>query len=419
MIAALFWLCAGSIVYTYVGYPLLLTLIARVRSTPPTVAAELPSITLLIAAYNEEAVLTQKLDNVLSLDYPRDLLQVIVMADGSSDSTPTIVEQYAAYGIELSYLLPRRGKMAAINRAMPQAQGEIVVFSDANNLYEANALRELVAPFADPAVGAVSGAKVIMENDGALGDTEGLYWRYESFIKEWETRLGSCAGVAGEIFALRRVLFVPPPERIINDDFYLAMRLIRRGFRVVYAPRALSYERVSPSVQDEVVRRSRIVAGRYQAIALWHHLLPLDRPMVVWQIVSHKFLRPLVPIAMIGALLSNVLAVLWPSEATSFPLLHLAPPYNWLLLGLQLLFYAVAWLGGHVAQRGLLGKLLFVPTYLVYNNFAALVGLYRFVKGRQTPLWERVPRRHKAQQLPAEPAALPSAPQECAGRKRQ
>lgn len=393
MIALLFWLCVGSILYTYLGYPLLLWLLARGKPEHPSGMFTTPPVTVLIAAYNEASVIARKLENTLALNYPLDRLQILVAADGSDDATPDIVKSFAERGVELSYNPERRGKMAAINRAIPQVRGEVIVFSDANNMYAVEALRELIGHFADPKVGAVTGAKVIESGDGALGESEGLYWKYESFIKERETRLGSCSGVAGEILALWRDLYQPPPDHIINDDFYIAMSVIKRGYRVVYAPRALSAERVSATAQDEMVRRARIIAGRYQAIALAGELLPWNQPLVVWQIVSHKFLRPLVPVAMIGALLANVLAVIWPTPFTGpVSWLLLAPPANWVVLAGQLAFYGAAWLGGRIGKRGLLGKLLYLPTFLVNSNLAALVGLFRFLRKRQTTLWQRARR---------------------------
>ncbi|MFN8455453.1 MAG: glycosyltransferase family 2 protein [Anaerolineae bacterium] len=393
MIATLFWGCVGVVLYTYLGYPVLLAVLARLRPKPPHYEPITPTVTLLIAAYNEEAVIAQKLDNSLALDYPPEKLHILVAADGSDDRTPDLVRNYAGRGVELSYSPPRRGKMAAINRAIAQVRGEIVVFSDANNLYEPAAVRELVAPFADPQVGAVTGAKSILSGDGALGESEGLYWRYESFIKKQETHLGCCTGVAGEILAIRRRLFELPPEHIINDDFYMAMSLVKRGYRVVYAPQARSWERVSLSAQDEVTRRARIVAGRYQVITLAPRLLPWQRPLVVWQVVSHKFLRPLVPLAMLGALLANLLSLFWPDRSPRRSLFRLTPPFNWLMLGLQLLFYGLAWLGNRRERGDKLGKLLYLPAFLVNSNLAALMGLYRSLRGGQSSLWQRVQRR--------------------------
>jgi hypothetical protein len=283
--------------------------------------------------------------------------------------------------------------MAAINRAMLRARGDVVVFSDANNLYDPGTLRELAGPFADPSVGAVTGAKSIAQGDGTLGTSEGRYWKYEAFIKAQETRLGCCVGVSGEVLALRRDLFQPAPDHIINDDFYMAMRAIRRGYRVVYAPKAISRERVSPSARDEMARRARIVAGRYQAIAHAHKLLPLRRPLVAWQIVSHKFLRPLVPLAMAGMLLTNLAAVVRPPAAGHPRLLVLGPPFAGALLILQAAFYAAAWLGHRAPDGSLPGRAFALPAYLVNSNLAAVIGLVRYLARSQSPLWERVPRR--------------------------
>ncbi|HRQ40142.1 MAG TPA: glycosyltransferase family 2 protein [Chloroflexota bacterium] len=384
MAAIVFVLSVGTILYTYIVYPALLAALARLWSRPVHTAVHTPTVTLLIAAYNEEETIAQKIENSLALDYPPEHLQILVAADGSADRTAPLVAAYAHQNVVLNYEPARRGKMAAINRAMPRATGEIVVFSDANNFYQADALRELVKPFADASVGAASGAKIIAKGDGVLGESEGLYWRYESFIKEKETAVHSSVGVAGEILAIRRHLFEPPPDDIINDDFYIAARLLHRGYRVVYVPAARSIERISPTAQDEMARRARIVAGRYQAIWRSRELLPWKRPLLTWQIVSHKFLRPLVPLAMIAAWAANLV------------LAFRARPLARLLFLLQMGFYATAVLGACFQPGGRLGKLLYLPTYLVTSNLAALLGLGRFLAGKQTTRWQRVPRRQSA-----------------------
>lgn len=390
MFGILFWFFVIVIIYAYAGYPLLLTLTARLLDRRPQTAAITPPVTLLIAAYNEEKTIAAKLENCLQLDYPREQLQILVTADGSSDRTPEIVQQFADRGIELNYSPPRMGKMAAINRAMPRATGDIVIFSDANNMYAPDTIREMVKPFADPEVGATSGAKTIIKGDGALGDSEGMYWKYESYIKKQETLTGSITGVVGELFAIRRELFASPPDKIINDDFYMAMQLIHQNYRVVYVPTARSSERVSLSAEDEMTRRSRIVAGRYQAL----NLLPFNRPLVVWQIASHKLLRPLVPIAMIGAFLANLLAVLISSQTSANKsVLRLTQPFAWIFLVLQIVFYGLAWLGNSTSLDGKVGKVLYLPTFLVNSNYAALIGLYRMLTKRQTTLWQRAQRR--------------------------
>lgn len=392
--AGLFWFCASLILYVYAGYPLLLTLVARFKPKPQPCPDHFPPVTLLIAAHNEQAVIADKLENTLTLDYPARRLQILVTADGSDDKTPEIVCAFGSRGVELAFDRPRRGKMAAIIRAMPRVSGEIVVYSDANNNYAPDALRALVNPFADPTVGVVAGAKLIYNGDGTLGESEGLYWKYESFIKEQETRLGCCTGFSGEILALRRSLFVPPPEDTINDDFYLAMQAIRRGYRAVYAPNARSYERVSPSARDEIDRRCRINAGWFQSISGARTLLPWDRPLIVWQVVSHKFLRPFVPLAMAGMALATIAVIIFPATVDD-GLLHLAPPFNVLALLCQLAFFGLAWLGNRMERTAnrRLPFYLYLPTFLFNSNWAALVGLYRFLTRRQTVLWQRLARR--------------------------
>lgn len=393
MIANLFWLFVAGIFYTYAGYPLLLALLARIWPKTPPYKPSTPSVTLLIAAYNEEAVIAEKIKNSLELDYPRDRLQILVTADGSSDRTPDIVREYADQGIELIFNPPRRGKMDAINRAMPHASGEIVLMSDANNMYQSNVLRELVAPFADPTVGVVTGGKSIVSGDGPLGESEGLYWKYESFIKEQETRLGCCMAVAGEIIAIRHSLFEPLPEGALTDDTRMAMRIIGQGYRVIYASKARSYERVSASAQDEISRRAKIYGGRYQDLAAVPKILALGRPVVAWQVLSHQTMRTLLPLMMLGALLTNFIAVVWPIRTISPSLGNLGWPFNWVMFSLQLAFYGVAWLGNRKEFGGVIGNLVYLPTFLVNSNLAGLIGLYRLLIGNQSPVWERVQRR--------------------------
>lgn len=394
LIALLFWGSLGGIFYTYFGYPVLIFLLAKIIHKPEAYQTYKPSVTLLIAAYNEEIVIEEKLKNSLSIDYPGNLLQILVVTDGSADKTPEIAKRYIPYGIEILHEPERRGKMAAINRALPNARGEIVVFSDANNYYQPDTILKLVQPFGDPGVGAVTGAKVIGQGDGSLGASEGLYWKYESFIKKQESRAGSCTSAAGEVLAIRKNLYLAPPDNVINDDFYIAMQIVRNGYRLVYAPEAKSLERVSPSAQDEITRRTRINAGRFQAITMANQILPFNRPLLVWQILSHKFLRPLVPFFMIGAALSNLLAVLFPPSVKG--LWILSQPYNLIFLGLQILFYVLAWIGRKTGNRGEQSKLIrlfYIPTFLTNSNYAALIGFFRFLRGSQSHMWDRIQRR--------------------------
>lgn len=389
----LFWLSVAAIIYVYAGFPLVLTLLASIHPKRPQYFPVTPFVTLIIPAYNEEAVISQKIENSLSLDYPPERLQILVAADGSTDRTTEIVRAYAAHGIELSFNSVRQGKMAAINKAISMVRGEIVIFSDANNIFTPKVVRDLVTPFSDPEVGCVSGAKTIMRGDGMLGDSEGLYWRYEAYIKKQETRLGCCTSVAGEILAIRRTLIEPYPDNIINDDFYMAMRVIMRGYRVIYAPEARSLERISLSQKDEMTRRARIIAGRYQIMTMPHKLIPLSRPVLLWQIVSHKFLRPLVPFAMAGAIISNLFAVIWPSDSASNSLLLLAFPFNWIMLAFQTMFYGLALVGNRIRNHRTISRVLYLPTFLFSSNMAAIIGLYLYISKRQPHLWQRAKRR--------------------------
>lgn len=395
MTAAAFWAATLWIVYVHAGYPLVLWTLALLRRSRPArdgTPGDLPSLTIVIAAHDEQDVIAEKLENTLDLDYPAEKRRVIVASEGSRDATVEIVERFAARGVEQSFRPERRGKVAAINEAVSRARGEIVVFSDANNFYERDALRRLAAAFEDPRVGAATGSKCVRRDDGSVAESEGLYWRYESFIKRQEARLSSCIGAAGEILAVRRELLEPIPAGVINDDFYLALRVLCRGYEVAYVPDARSWERASLRLEDERVRRARIVAGRYQALAMARRLFPWRRPLLLWQLLSHKLARPLVPWAMMLALAANLAAWLWPPPPGS-SWLRLAPPVAaWLLAG-QAAFYLLAFAGARFRLRGPLGRLLSLPAFLVSGNLAAAAGLVGYLSGRQTAIWSRVARR--------------------------
>jgi len=293
--------------------------------------------------------------------------------------------------VELTHTSLRDGKLAAINRAIAQARGDIVIFSDANNMYDPDAVRKLIAPFSDPTVGATTGAKLIIQDGSELSGAEGIYWQYESWIKTNETILGTCTSSVGEILAIRRELYNPPPTHIINDDYYIVLDLIKRGLRVFYVPEARSFEYISATARDEIVRRTRMNTGKYQAIFMSYRLLPFNRPVLLWQIISHKYFRAFLPFGFIGALVTNIFLVLLQRD-TSTSLLGLSLPYAWAFLFMQLFFYLLAALGNLVKVQGLLGRLIYLPAYLVNSNIAILRGFYGFISGTQTNIWERVRR---------------------------
>ncbi len=370
----------ATIAYTYVGYPAILAAVHRLRGAGPQepVMPEMPSVTLIVAAYNEEAHIGARLRNLRELDFPADRLQVVVVADGSDDRTPVFA---AEEGALVLHRPERAGKAAALDRGVQVATGEILVFSDANNLYERQTLRELLAPFGDPTVGVVTGSKRISDRDGrALDHAEGAYWRYESAIKRWESALGSVTGVAGEILALRRAAYTALPAGTVNDDFTLAMQAALDGWRIAYAGSAVSLEPASATIDDEATRRARIVAGRYRSLVRLLPALARRRPLLAWQVVSHKGLRPLVPFAMIAAALSNARLVRGSGVARAT------------FVG-QLGFYLLA-TAGALAERGgrPQSRLTYLPYYLCRVNAAALAGVAELFSGEDVTLWERVAR---------------------------
>lgn len=395
LIGVWFWISLSAILYTYFGYPILIWLMpSRNAQKVERQSTDTPSVTLLIAAYNEKNVIEDKIKNSLAIEYPKDKLQILIITDGSDDGTDVIVKSFENAGVKLLHQPERKGKMAAINRAMPEATGEIIVFSDANNFYKPDTIQKLVQPFIDPQVGAVSGSKTIQKGDGELGNSEGLYWKYESFIKKQESRVSSCTSVAGEILAIRKKLYSTPPNYIINDDFFSAMQVLRQGYRIVYAQDAQSTERISPSAKDEITRRKRINAGRYQAISMSFGLLP-KKTILIWQIVSHKYLRPLVPFFMMIVLLMNFLAVFIPYPRPNH-WLYLSSPFGAVFLTLQVVFYLMAVIGMKIEKKQgdhRLRLLLYLPTFLVNSNLAALQGFFQFMKGEQGHLWQKVERR--------------------------
>ena len=369
----------GLVAYTFAAYPAIVAALARVRPRPPKRdPSHTPSVTLTVLAYNEADVIASKLENVRSLGYPAEKLEVIVVTDGSDDDTPERAQRFG--GVRVLHRPERAGKLAAMNRAAEAARGEVLVFSDANNMYAHDSLRELVAPFADPEVGMVTGRKAIDDGNGrALDRAEGLYWRYESALKSWESEIGSVVGAAGEILAFRRESYVSPPIGTINEDFAQAVLAAAQGWRVVYAPRALSLEAASATIGDEATRRSRLVTGRSQA--MWR-LLPMlvrRRPGYAWQVVSHKGLRPVVPWALLVAMATN---------------LQLARGPGWprWLVAAQLSFYATAVAGWLQERAGRRSRWTYLPFYFCRMNVAALHGLRDFAAGRREHVWTRVKR---------------------------
>ncbi|MBN2471657.1 MAG: glycosyltransferase family 2 protein [Anaerolineae bacterium] len=392
IIALLFWLAALAFLWTYFGYPLFMYLRARSKQTRSLTATQsLPALTLLIPAHNEADVIRRKLDNCTTLDYPAGQLQVLVIDDGSTDGTPAIIAEYAGRGITLLQQPVRSGKMAAVNRGFQEATSEIVVLSDASPSYEQQSLKILAQRFHDPTIGVVVGTLAVWDSASAVAKPAGLYWRYEAALRRWESTTGSTVAVHGNMFAIRRSLFRPLETGTINDEFSIAMEVLRQGYRVVYEPDAISYDDPSDSLEDEFNRRVRINAGRYQALFSAGYLKTptLD---LTFRLFSHKLLRPLTPVLMLVMLLANLILVLSHPAQLNFSLqnlLLLRGGWGHLLLAGQAAFYGLALLGWRLERRGHRNRLLNIITYFVSSNLAALVGLWRWLRGSQRVTWQK------------------------------
>ena len=376
MLVAIFWAALFLVVYTYLIYPALLWLLAAGRKMPEYAPlSEWPTASLIIAAHNEEAVLRTKLENALAMDYPAERLDIIVVSDASTDDTDRIAAEFAARGVRLHRQEVRGGKTEAQNAGVRLARGQFVAFSDANSMYAPSALKRLLAPFADERIGCVCGElQYANPDDQGAGKGEGLYWRYEQFLKRRESLLSSALGANGAIYALRRELFVELRGDIISD-FVAPLHAWRRGFRIAYEPTAVATEYSSVRFGDEFRRRRRIVSR--SLYGLWTEagvLNPFAHFFFAFQMFSHKLLRWLVPVWLLVVLAVNI--PLAESE------------YYGLLLALQVAFYGLAALGLLLPER--LGRywLFYVPTYFTATNLGTLLGLLSFLMGRRHRVWQ-------------------------------
>ena len=379
MRATLFWIALLTLVYHYVGYPLLLLMLGLRKKEALRTADITPSVSLIISAYNEETVIRQKLENSLSLDYPRDRLEVIVASDGSTDRTPDIVREYAR-DVALYDYPQRRGKNAALNATVPHARGDILVFTDANGMYQKDALGRLVRHFADPRVGCVCG-ELIYRNPTGNPVAEGYnhYWRYDQWLKTLESRLHSLLGANGSIFAVRRPLNETLNPRTSND-MVLPIKIAARGYAVVYEPEAVSVEAGSGGEGEELRRRSRIVARGL--LGVWEVLPAImrnGRPLLLVQLLSRKFIRYVYPLLLVPLLVSNV---------------FLEGPFYRTILALQLIPYLLLPVGYAFSRAGKKLRLLSLPYYFFVGNLAALLGLLKVVSLRELATWEAFDRRH-------------------------
>lgn len=383
MLIAIFIFFIGLILYVYVGYPLLILLLAmfRRRKVHSDDAFE-PTVSLIVAAYNEEQTIAAKLKNCLELDYPRHKLELIVFSDASTDRTDEIVKGYEKDGIILLSLTERSGKTAGQNLAVTRAQGEIIVFSDANAYWRPDAVRKIVRNFHDPSVGCVCGELIYFSRDKTLiGDAEGVYWSYEKLLKRLEDRAASILGANGSIYALRKALYVPLPEDIISD-FIEPLKIIEQGYRTIYEPAAISYEPPTTNFAEEYQRKKRIINRSFYALLYYRSLLnPIKHLVLSWQLVSHKILRWLIPFYLPIIFVVNLLLI----ESAFFQL----------TLALQILFYLTAWLGFWLERMRWHQVLFYAPFYYCLVNLAALEAIVSFfIKRQKFVIWNPIRTKH-------------------------
>jgi cellulose synthase/poly-beta-1,6-N-acetylglucosamine synthase-like glycosyltransferase len=377
---ALFWLAALLVGYTYAGYPALLLVWRHVRSLPDVRKdwTYSPRVSVIIVAYNEEARIGAKIENCLSFDYPPDRLGIVVVSDGSTDRTEAIVEKFASRGVQLVRVPGPNGKPSALSAAVPRVDGEVLLLCDTRQRLEPLALRELVANLSDATVGAVSGALHIRTGDSATAEGVGLYWRFEKWLRETESRTASTIGVTGAIYAVRRDLFPTLDPRTILDDVAVPMHVARSGKRVVFEPSAVAWDEPTESARLEFRRKVRTLAGCYQLVALDPNLLHPGRNPLLIGFVSHKLLRLMVP--------WSLLAV----AASSIVLASAGSPLYMLALAGQAGFYALALAGHLLPSDRRRPRLLAVPYALVLLNVAAAAALPAFALGRSRAAWKNV-----------------------------
>jgi biofilm PGA synthesis N-glycosyltransferase PgaC len=370
------------IFYTYIGYGIVIWFISRLKKRKTLqfkLTTELPELTMVIAAYNEDQFIHAKIQNTLSLNYPKHKFRIFAVTDGSTDRTPEVVRKFS--DVRLFHTPGRKGKIHAVNRVMKYVNTPIVIFSDANTFLNTDAVINIARHYADPQVGGVAGEKRIYKKaeDNASGAGEGLYWKYESFLKKKDSEVFSVVGAAGELFSVRTDLYTEPAENIIIEDFYLSLSIAAKGYRFIYEPEACATETASASVAEEWKRKVRICAGAFQSMILLKGLLnPFRYGMLSFQYISHRVLRwTLAPLFLPIVFITNVWLALY------------GPWIFVVIMAAQVVFYMIALLGYTNRERKISIKGFFVPYYFCVMNFSVYAGFLRFLKGKQSVVWEK------------------------------
>ena len=387
-----FWVSVILVSYTYIGYGILLWLMVKIKEVvkgkpAKCVAEEFPDVTLLVTAYNEKDCVTGKVKNSQELEYPKDKLHLVWITDGSIDGTPDLLRQYP--DVTVFYKPERAGKISAMNRGVELVTTPIIIFSDANTVLGKESVWRIVNLFANPKVGCVAGEKRIFDNekDMAAGAGEGLYWKYESFLKRYDARLYSVVGAAGELFAVRREYYTAMEKDTLLDDFIISLRIAMKGYITQYDPEAYACETSSANVKEELKRKIRIAAGGFQSMVRLAPLLNIFKYGILsFQYISHRVLRwTLAPLCLLLLLANNLVLALQTGIFSG----HFFSVVFWL----QVLFYTMALIGWFLENHHIKLKILFAPYYFFIMNLAVYLGFIRYVKKKQDVVWERAKRR--------------------------
>lgn len=394
----IFWIASGIVIYSYVGYPIILGMIARLRGKTANsdealgqskLPEEYPFVSIIIAAYKEESVILERLNNAIQMDYPADRYEVLIGCDGNEDTTGELVESFNDSRIKLCQYPQRRGKPSVLNDTVPQAKGDIIAFSDANTFWERDALKRLVSHFENETVGGVCGQLCL--TDPYTGENvDGMYWKYENILKRWEGQIGALLGVNGAIYAIRKDLWEPIPANSIVDDFLIGMRIHLKGLALLFDEKAIANEESAPSIGAEFHRRARIGAGGFQSLCWLSSLLSPKYGYTAFAFWSHKVARWLCPAFLATAFVANLFLINQPLYQAS--------------MILQCCFYGTALAGRYLVGNGKAIRLTRLTTMFTDMNLALSVGFWRWASNQQSGAWKRTARQVEvdAESVPTE-----------------
>ncbi len=374
----IFWSSLAALIYTYIGYPILVYLVSILRPLKINKSDFLPDVTVIITAYNEERDIRAKLENTLQIDYPKDKLEILVASDCSSDKTDEIVKEFAARGVKLHRQTERLGKTPAQNAAVEKASGEIILFSDATTMYEKDVLRAMLPNFADKSIGCVAGKLLYIDDSSSnVGKGAKSYWNYETFIKTSESRACSLIGASGCLYAVRKSLYQPMYAEACSD-FLICTIIYQQGFRSIFEPNAVCTEETNRRTDKEMQMRVRVIGQTFTD--LWRNravLNPFKSGFYAVELISHKVFRYAVPLFLVFFLASSAIL--------AFSSIFFA-----LIFAGQFIFYSTALIGWLLERREKNIGILAIPLYFVLTNLASLIAFYKFIRGVNYARWEPI-----------------------------